>query len=102
MKAYTVYSKLAGPHVSNHAMGYVYQPIEAECVSNLTIIGSDNGLSRGRHQGIIWTIAGMLLICTLGTNFSEISSEFEHSHSRKCIWKCHLRIGGKFLSASMC
>ena len=42
------------------------------CVSKLTIIGSDNGLSPGRHQAIIWTNAGILLIRTLGTNFSEI------------------------------
>ena len=42
------------------------------CVSNLTIIGSDNGLSPGRHQAIIRTNAGILLIGPLGTNFSEI------------------------------
>ena len=40
------------------------------CVSKLTIIGSDNGLSPGRHQAIIWTNARIL---PLGTNFSEIS-----------------------------
>ena len=45
------------------------------CVGNLTIIGSDNGLSPGRHQAIIWTNAGILLIRHLGTNFSEISIE---------------------------
>ena len=28
------------------------------CVSKLTIIGSDNGLSPGRRQAIIWTSAG--------------------------------------------
>ena len=42
------------------------------CVSKLTIIGSDNGLSPGRHQAIIRTNAGILLIGSLGTNFSEI------------------------------
>ena len=42
------------------------------CVSNLTIIGSDNGLSPGRRQAIIWTNAGILFIGPLGTNFSEI------------------------------
>ena len=36
-----------------------------------TIIGSDNGLSPGQCQGIIWANAGILLIQTLGTNFSE-------------------------------
>ena len=42
------------------------------CVSKLTIIGSDNGLSPDRRQAIIWTNAGLLLIGPLGTNFSEI------------------------------
>ena len=42
------------------------------CVGKLTIIGSDNGLSPGRRQAIIWTNAGVLLIGPLGTNFSEI------------------------------
>ena len=41
------------------------------CVSKLTNIGSDNGLSPGRRQAIIWTNAGILLIGPLGTNFSE-------------------------------
>ena len=42
-------------------------------VDNLTIIGSDNGLSPGRRQAIIWTNVGILLIEPLGTNFNEIS-----------------------------
>ena len=42
------------------------------CVSKLIIIASDNGLSPGRRQAIIWTSAGILLIGPLGTNFSEI------------------------------
>ena len=42
------------------------------CIGNLTIIGSDNGLSPGRHQAIIWTNDGILSIGPLGTNFSEI------------------------------
>ena len=42
------------------------------CVSKQTVIGSDNGLSPGRRQAIFWTNAGILLIGTLGTNFSEI------------------------------
>ena len=45
------------------------------CVSKLTVIGSDNGLSPGRCQAIIWTNDGILLIQTLGTNFSEILGE---------------------------
>ena len=42
------------------------------CVSKLTIIGSNNGLSPERRQAIIWNNAGILLIGPLGTNFSEI------------------------------
>ena len=44
-------------------------------VSKLTIIDSDNGLSPGRCQAIIWTNAGILIIRTLATNFREILSE---------------------------
>ena len=42
------------------------------CVGKLTIIGSDDGLSPGRHRAIIWTNAGILLIGPLGINFCEI------------------------------
>ena len=43
------------------------------CVGDLTICGSDDGLSPARRrQAIIWTNAGGLLIGPLGTNFSEI------------------------------
>ena len=45
------------------------------CVSDLTNIGSDNGLSPGRCQSIIRTNAGLLLIGPLGTNLSEIIIE---------------------------
>ena len=45
------------------------------CISDLTIIGSDNGLSPGRRQAIIRTNAGILLKRPLGTNFSEILIE---------------------------
>ena len=45
------------------------------CVSKPTIIGSDNGVSPGRRQAIIWTNDGILLIGPLGTNFSEILIE---------------------------
>ena len=58
------------------------------CVSKLTIIGSYNGLSPGRRQAIIWTNAGILLIRSLGTSFSEILSEI-HTFSFK---KMHLNM----------
>ena len=41
------------------------------CVSKLTIIGSDNGLSPDRRQAIIWTNAGLLLTGPLRKYFSE-------------------------------
>ena len=43
------------------------------CVSELAIIGSDNGLLPGRRQAVVWNNAGLLWIEPLGTNFSEIS-----------------------------
>ena len=58
------------------------------CVSKLTIIGSDNGLSPGRRQAIIWTNDGILLIRTLGINFSEILSAI-HAFS---LMKMHLKM----------
>ena len=42
------------------------------CVSKLTIIGSDNGLSPDRRQAIIWTNAGLLFIGPLGNRNSNI------------------------------
>ena len=42
------------------------------CVSKLTIIGSDNGLSPGRSQAIIWTNAGILLIGDLQTSHLSV------------------------------
>ena len=42
------------------------------CFVNLTIIGSDHGLSPGRRQAITWSNVGILLIGTRGTNFSEM------------------------------
>ena len=58
------------------------------CVDNLTIIDSDNGLSPGRRQAIIWTNVGILLIGLLGTNFSEMLIEI-HTFSFK---KIHLKM----------
>ena len=39
------------------------------------MISSDNGLSPGWRQAIIWTNAGVLLIGPLGVNYSEILIE---------------------------
>ena len=42
------------------------------CISKLSKISSDNGLSPGRCQAIIWTNAGILLIEPLKTNSNVI------------------------------
>ena len=47
------------------------------CVCKLTIIGSENGLSPGRRQAIIWTNDGILIIGSPETNFSEILSKIQ-------------------------
>ena len=52
------------------------------CVSKLTVIGLDNGLSPGRHQAIIRTNARMLLTEPSGTKFSDIFIEI-HTFSFK-------------------
>ena len=72
------------------------------CVDDITIIGSDNGLSPGRHQAIIWTNAGILLIRLLGTNFSEILIGNQTFSFKKIHLKCRLPNGVHFVSASMC
>ena len=62
------------------------------CVGNLTIIGSDNGLSPGRRQAFIWTNAG-ILFGPLRTNFSEIvikvqTFSFTKMHFKMSSGKC--------------
>ena len=60
------------------------------CVSDLTIIGSDNGLSPGRRQAIIWTNTGIVLIGPVETNINRNSNIFiqenalEHAKWRLC------------------
>ena len=58
------------------------------CVGNLTIVGSDNGLSPGRRQAITWTNVGIWLIGPLGTNFCEMLIEI-HAFSFK---KIHMKM----------
>ena len=53
------------------------------CVRKLTTIGSDNGLSPGRRQTIIWTNAGIFLIGHLWTKFSETLIEFYTFYFKK-------------------
>ena len=62
------------------------------CVCKLIIIGSDNGLSPGRRQTIIWTNAGIWLMWPLGTNFNEIligiqAFLFEKKEIENVVWE---------------
>ena len=57
---------------SSHVLLTHWGRVTHICVSKLTIIGSDNGLSPGRRRAIIWINAGILLIGVLGTNFNGI------------------------------
>ena len=69
------------------------------CVSKLTIIASDNGLSPDRRQAIIRTNAGILLIGPMGTNVSEILIEIQTFSLKKIRLKmssakcCTFRLG---------
>ena len=63
-------------------------PVTHVCVSKLTIIGWDNGLSLVGRQAIISTNAGILLIGNPGRNFNEISIK-THTFSFK---KIHLKM----------
>ena len=58
------------------------------CISKLIIIGSNNGLSPGWGQAIIWTSAGLLSIGPLGTNFSYILIKLQNFS----VMKMHLKM----------
>ena len=57
------------------------------CVSKIIIIGSDNGLSPGRRQAIIWTNARILLIGLLGIKLGEILIEIHTFSFKKMLLK---------------
>ena len=58
-------------------------PREDVCVSKQSIVGSDNGLWRGRRQASIWTNAGILSIEHLGTNLSETGPTYYTVYSSR-------------------
>ena len=74
---------------------YSLRPVTYICISELTIIGSDKGLSPGHCQSIIWTNAGILYIGPSGTKFNEMLIEI-HLFTliqENFISKCHLENG---------
>ena len=66
------------------------------------MIGSDGVLSPGWHQAIIWTNAGILLIGTLGTNFSETWIKYIFFFIRKNGFENDSKLAAIFVLASMC
>ena len=70
-------------------------------VGKLTTIGSDNGLSPGQRQAIIWTIAGILLIGPLGTNFNDILIGIQTFSFKKMHLKMSSAKWRPFVSASV-
>ena len=69
------------------------------CVANLAIIGSNNGLSPGRCQVIIWTNDEMLLIVPWGKQI--LIEIYTFSFKKNFLWKCRLQNDSQFVSASM-
>ena len=67
---------------SNGEWKIIIRPLISLKLIRQDLHSSENGLSPGLCQAIIWTNAGILLIRTLGTNFSEILSEI-HKFSFK-------------------
>ena len=61
-KAFAIVTPLLVPELTHWGL------VTHICVSNLTIIGSDNASSPNRHQAIIEANAGIMLIRPLGTN----------------------------------
>ena len=62
------------------------------CVGKLAIIGSDNGLSPGRRQAIIWTNAWIIVNCTLRNkrpwNFNRNWNIFNQEKAfENVVWK---------------
>ena len=68
------------------------------CLSKLTTIGWDNGLSPGRRQAIISTNDGILLIGP----WEQTSVKSFHVHLKLCILNCRQEIGGYFVVVWMC
>ena len=69
-------SNVGFSHILNH-----WGRVTHICTDNQTINGSDNGLSPGRRQAIIWTNAGILFIGPLAARETKSSSTFTATNS---------------------
>ena len=71
------------------------------CVSKLTIIGSDSGLSSGWRQAIIGNNAELFYLDPLEQTSIKFSIEIHTlSFSRKSIWKCRPENSGHFVNVN--
>ena len=68
------------------------------CVRKLSIIGSDNGLSPGRHQAIIWTNDGILWNCEIVIKIQTFSYKKMHMKTSSAKW-CQFCLGLNVLQA---
>ena len=68
---------------------------------NWVSIGSDNGLSPGRRQAIIWTNADILSIRPQGTYFNEILFEIQIFSFKKMHLNTLSANGGHFVQGEM-
>ena len=67
------------------------------CISDLTFIGSDNSLSPGRCQAIIWTNAGLLLTGPLGIlikiqTFSFMEMHLKMSSAKERLFRLDINV----------
>ena len=71
-------------------------------VPSTHLVGSDNGLSPGRRQAIIWTNVGILSIEYLGTNISEILIKIRSFSLKEKAFENVVRKMGAILSRPQC
>ena len=76
------------PHLTGASELTQWGRVTHICINKLTIISSDNSLLPGRRQAFIYTNAGILLIGSLETNFSEILIKIlTFSLNENVVWK---------------
>ena len=78
-----------------------WDPVMHTCVSTLSIIGSDNGLSPGRRQSHYLNLCWHIVDTNLRNKFQWNLKRNSYIFIKKCVWKCHLRNGGLIVSASI-
>ena len=85
-----------------YSLLYIFSNEACPGGTNLPIIISVNGFSLVRHQAIIWTNTGILLIGPLRTNFSEIWIKIQHFSVKQMHLKMSSAKWMSFFLASVC